>query len=133
LIETCQQFMSRQHPAVAPAPAASTSAAAKVRSTFSDDADMADIIGEFVSGLPKQVESLSSLLQQRNLDELRRAVHQLKGAGGGYGFNQITEMARNAEQTIAANEPLDRIVQQVNDLTDLLQRVEGYTANTANQ
>ena len=89
---------------------------------------MAEIIGEFVAGLPKQVQSLSSLLQQRNVEELRRAVHQLKGAGGGYGFSQITEIARTAEEKIASNEPFEQIAGQVAELTDLLQRVDGYVS-----
>ena len=37
-----------------------------------------------------QVAQIQHLLQEQNLAELRRAVHQLKGAGGGYGFPQIT-------------------------------------------
>ena len=51
----------------------------------------------FVAKLPDRVNLLSKLMQERNLDELKRTVHQLKGAGGGYGFPKITEAAAAAE------------------------------------
>src|SRR5206468_6136048 len=60
-------------------------AAGPVRSTMAADADMKDVLAEFVGRLPTQVNRLAGLLRAADLDELRRAAHQLKGAGGGYG------------------------------------------------
>ena len=57
-----------------------------IQSSFAADLDMKEILGEFVAKLPERVDELGRLLSGGNLDELRRAVHQLKGAGGGYGF-----------------------------------------------
>jgi HPt (histidine-containing phosphotransfer) domain-containing protein len=87
---------------------------------------MADVIKEFVDRLPGQVSKMLQLLESHNLDELRRAVHQMKGAGGGYGFAQITQLAAKAEQTVKDNAPIDRIAEQVDGLIRLIRRVQGY-------
>ncbi|MBC8106545.1 MAG: response regulator [Anaerolineae bacterium] len=124
LIRMCAKFIAGDTESTASP--ATKPALAKVRSSLQDDADMAEIIGDFVARLPKQVELLSSFVKERNLDELRRAVHQLKGAGGGYGFNEITNVARATESGIIADEPFEKIARQVEELTNLLRRVEGF-------
>jgi two-component system, sensor histidine kinase len=124
-------------PAPAPAPPAPkpvqpTSAAAPTGdglvSQFHDDPDMAAVIEEFVTGLPAQVAKLRDLVEGKNLSELRRTVHQLKGAGGGYGFPQITEFALKAENELKASaDDLTATVQsRVDELVDLIRRVSGY-------
>jgi CheY-like chemotaxis protein len=130
LIRMCAKFIAGETGSIAPAKKLDLPVT-KVRSTLADDADMSEIIGEFVATLPKQVERLSSLVQERNLDELRRAVHQLKGAGGGYGFNEITDVARVAESGITANEPFEKVAQQIEELTSLLQRIDGFVGTAA--
>ena len=46
---------------------------------------MREIIDTFVSRLPLRVSELLELHRDQKVDDLRRAVHQIKGAGGGYG------------------------------------------------
>ncbi len=70
------------------------------------------------------------MLDERNLDELRRAVHQMKGAGGGYGFGQITTFAAKAEQAVKDGSPLEKIAGQVEELVQLVRRVQGYDAKS---
>jgi len=65
-------------------------------------------------------------VREADLEELRRVVHQLKGAGGGYGFDAITTHAAGAEQRIQAGAEISEITAQVNALTDLIRRIEGY-------
>jgi HPt (histidine-containing phosphotransfer) domain-containing protein len=96
---------------------------------------MEGAIAMFVSKLPDRVNQLSNFLQERNLDELKRAVHQLKGAGGGYGFPKITEAAAEAERKtkeILALNPgandtdLAPVAAAINDLFDVIRKVDGY-------
>jgi HPt (histidine-containing phosphotransfer) domain-containing protein len=68
------------------------------------------------------------MLDEKNLEELRRAVHQMKGAGGGYGFGQITTYAAKAEQKVKDGAPLEAIAGQVEELVQLVRRVRGYEA-----
>jgi len=97
-----------------------------IRSSSANDPDMAEVLPEFISELPEQVAALIRHLQEQNLGELRSAAHQLKGAGGGYGFAQITELAARAEQRVKDAAPLETIAAEVESLIRLIRRVEGY-------
>ena len=97
-----------------------------IRSTMLDDPDMREIIEQFVESLPQQVERMMELLRAQDLIQLRRAVHQLKGAGGGYGFDQITELAAVAEKRIQSNEPLEQVGAAVQELAGTIRSVEGF-------
>jgi signal transduction histidine kinase/HPt (histidine-containing phosphotransfer) domain-containing protein/ActR/RegA family two-component response regulator len=101
---------------------------APVRSEYADDPAMTGLVTEFVSDLPKRVRELEALLAQRNVADLRRAVHQLKGAGGGYGYPDLTRLAAGAEKQIDTGAALDAVAADVNDLIALIRRVEGYPA-----
>jgi signal transduction histidine kinase/CheY-like chemotaxis protein/HPt (histidine-containing phosphotransfer) domain-containing protein len=106
--------------------AAEPSRSDMLRSTFVNDPDMREVLGEFVSQLPAHVARMESLLAAQSMDELRRAVHQLKGAGGGYGFAPITQFAAAAEQRIKGGDPLDQVAREVNALVALIRQIEGY-------
>ncbi len=95
-------------------------------SAYANDPKFRKLLDKFVSRLPDRVSTISSLLQERNLSELERAVHQLKGAGHGYGFSVLTESAARAEQEIRANSDLDAIRAEVDSLVALMRSVEGY-------
>jgi CheY-like chemotaxis protein/HPt (histidine-containing phosphotransfer) domain-containing protein len=99
---------------------------AKLRSTFAGDPDMQELLQEFVSRLPQRVERMMELLRDQEIEQLRQVVHQLKGAGGGYGFGEITHRAADVEKTIKAGAGLDAVTAQIESLVRLLQRVEGY-------
>jgi signal transduction histidine kinase/DNA-binding response OmpR family regulator len=122
--------------ASAPVVAAATEAAApaaapagdSIASDYANDPDMREVIDEFVARLPLQVAGIKRMLDEKNLEELRRAVHQMKGAGGGYGFGQITTYAAKAEQKVKDGAPLEAIAGQVEELVQLVRRVRGYEA-----
>jgi HPt (histidine-containing phosphotransfer) domain-containing protein len=95
-------------------------------STLRDFPGMKKIVDEFVEGLPDEVSKLLELLQSKDLPPLRRLVHQLRGTGGGYGFDPITELAASAEEAIVATENLEQVSARVHALIDVLQRVEGF-------
>jgi len=97
-----------------------------IRSEFAEDADMKQVLNDFVQQLPEQVGRLLGLVRQGDLEELRRAVHQLKGAGGGYGFPTVTQVAAATEDRIKAAESLDVIANQVRELTELIRKIDGY-------
>ena len=101
-------------------------AAEQLRSTFWNDPDMKEVLGEFVGELPKQVARIGDLLREQSLEELRRIVHQLKGAGGGYGFAPITKFAAAAEQRIKSGDPLTAVAGEIDALCRVLRSVEGY-------
>lgn len=74
--------------------------AAPIRSLFAGDADMADLVSAFVAEMPGRVTALEGLWREQALEDLRRAAHQLKGSGGGYGFPVLSAAAAELEQTL---------------------------------
>lgn len=67
---------------------------------FHHDADMRPIVVMFLSEIPGRVETLRTHMQHGDRASFRRVVHQLKGAGGGYGFQPISDAAARLERCL---------------------------------
>lgn len=105
---------------------------APLLSEFEGDADMRELIEMFVGEMPEKVRSLESLWRTRDLEPLRRLAHQLKGAGGGYGFSAVSSAAARLEDRLKAvmgpdetipETTLTGLQTEVSDLINLCQRV----------
>lgn len=73
-----------------------------LRSTFSDDPEMRDLLELFVQELPQRVDALCEALNNKATDDLQYIAHQLKGAGAGYGFGPISDAAAELEEAMDA-------------------------------
>ena len=71
-----------------------------ITSEFADDPDMAILIAEFVASLPGRAHAILDRINQGAIEQARTMAHQLKGAGGGYGFPQVTDAARAVDLAI---------------------------------
>ncbi len=71
-----------------------------LRSEFSDDPDMSELVTEYVGSMPQRLNSILSAYERCHREQLIRIVHQLKGSGGGYGFPQLTAAADKLEQRL---------------------------------
>lgn len=67
-------------------------------SELASDPDVGALLDEFVDGLFLRIAHLRRLLAAGAYEELRRMAHQIKGAGGGYGYPSITEAGRALER-----------------------------------
>ena len=100
----------------------------ELRSDFASDPDMREILELFVQEMPSRVRELRSSWERRELEKVGRLAHQLKGAGGGYGFGVISEAAAKLEKSIASlsGTPtpgvLNDMKSQVDTLVDLCTR-----------
>ena len=86
---------------------------------------------EFVAGLSEQVTALGLLLAAGDVEPLKRAVHQIKGAGGGYGSSP-QRIAGRAEQRLSPPEGVPHpgdVADEIQQLIALIRRVEGYAAD----
>ena len=112
----------------APAPNAGPTKTSEevIRTQFLDKPVVCRVLPEYIAGLPEQMAHIQDCLDQRDLATLRRLVHQLRGSGGAYGFPDITELATAAEMSIDEKGPLDGVCTRVNELVNLVRRVEGY-------
>ena len=107
------------------AAAGASSAGGKVEvihSDFADDPDLPELIDKFAAGLPGQVEQMRADLANGCFQELRRLAHQLKGAGGSYGYPTLTDAAKCLEDAAEAPDTEDAILAMKN-LIDLVQSI----------
>jgi HPt (histidine-containing phosphotransfer) domain-containing protein len=93
-------------------------------STLAAEPDFAELVCLFVEEMPGRVEGLRSALERRDWEELRRLAHQLKGAGGGYGFEPITLSAARLEAVIRCSLPEAIIRQAAEELVQWCNRAE---------
>lgn len=98
-----------------------------IRSEFADDGDMAELVQQFVSELPARASDIAEAIRDARFEQVRRAAHQLKGAGAGYGFPQISEVAGRIERQLiesptVTNETLEQLLGTVKELTSLCER-----------
>ncbi len=75
-----------------------------IQSEFADDPDMTEVIEEFIALLPGTMAAMSEALANNCHEELRRLSHQLKGAGGGYGYPSLTDKALIVEDAAKAGD-----------------------------
>jgi len=99
-----------------------------IRSSLSSDPDMVELIAMFVEELPQRTEGLRELLERRELAQVQRIAHQLKGAAGGYGFADLGHSAALLEGILLdvspapADEELNRVRERVDELIELCRR-----------
>lgn len=66
-----------------------------------DDADLRDLVTEFVAALPARIDELQQALAALDWQQLALLAHRLKGASGSYGYPDVTVTAGLMEE--AAN------------------------------
>ena len=98
-----------------------------IESDFEGDPQMRELIEFFVSEMPAKASRLSALFECQQIEDLERLAHQLKGAAGGYGFGVISEAAADLVVSIRAEEELERLRSQVEQLIDLCRRTRSAT------
>ncbi len=99
-----------------------TDAKAPIRSAFSDDPDMADIVKQFVAGLADRVKDMKDALDHNDYQTLNRCAHQMKGAGGSYGYPPLSEQAEKLQQS-ADKQDAEGARLRLNELDNLCKRI----------
>ena len=72
--------------------------------------------------------TLSAAYRQDH-DELRRVVHQMKGAAGSYGFPQLSHAAAELESSLVEDIAEEQIRRELEDLVDLCLRARSGTCD----
>jgi HPt (histidine-containing phosphotransfer) domain-containing protein len=103
-------------------------APAPIRSLYAEDSEFRDLLGMFVDELPERVAKIRATLADGDRQMLLVLTHQLKGAGGGYGFAPITQASRALEAVMeqgaqAGDDEATALRQAVDDLAAICQRV----------
>ncbi|MFQ5964700.1 MAG: PAS domain S-box protein [Candidatus Scalinduaceae bacterium] len=75
-----------------------------IYSEYTDDLDLVELIDEFAAGLGDDIKAMRLALEHGDYDGLRRLSHQMKGAGGSYGYPMLTEAATILEGAAKAKD-----------------------------
>jgi HPt (histidine-containing phosphotransfer) domain-containing protein len=74
---------------------------------LAEDPDLRDVVEEFVHSLPDRAQQFRQALGVGDLERIRTLGHQLKGAGGSYGYPALSLVGatlESASRTGAADE-----------------------------
>ncbi len=87
------------------------------------DADLEDIVPVFLATKEKDIKKMHDALLAGDYETIRLTGHSMKGSGGGYGFDTISEIGRRIEQASLAQNNND-IEDSIKELDSYLKRVE---------
>ena len=87
------------------------------------DEEIEDLIPGFLDNRRKDVNALQEALSNGDYETIRTLGHSMKGAGGGYGFDAITDIGSSLENA-AKQKNTEEIRKRINELEDYLERVE---------
>ncbi len=102
------------------APAAGSSE--PLRSAFADDPEMAELIADFLQEIPGRLEAIEEAIGQGDHERVAAIAHQLKGAGGGYGFPPISDAAAALERAARAEADHERVRANASALIEVCRR-----------
>jgi PAS domain S-box-containing protein len=81
-----------------------------------------EIVEEFIPRLHEQLAAMQRAVDSRDLPELARLAHWLKGAGGSVGFPAFTQPAKRLEMVLK-DQQCDEIAVAVAELVELSRRI----------
>ena len=87
------------------------------------DPDIAELIPGFLENRRKDIAAMLDAVQRGDFETVRILGHSMKGAGGGYGFDAITELGAALEQAAKQRNAVE-IRNRVHELSCYLDRVE---------
>lgn len=87
------------------------------------DPDLAELVPGFLQNRRDDIARLRTAVAAAEFDRIRLLGHSMKGSGGGYGFDAITELGARIETAALARDGAT-VLTAVAELEDYLRRVE---------
>lgn len=87
-----------------------------ITSTLGNDPEIVKLVNSFIMDLPEKVGRIESAFSEQNFTELTRLVRMLKGEGGAYGFQPITDLAMQLEKAVVDVTDAAEIRSKLNEL-----------------
>ena len=94
-----------------------------IYSDLGTDPDLGDLVDMFVDEMPDRIATLTESFQSGDRETLRRTAHQLKGALGSYGFDQLTPFAIDLENAVRQDTTEGQIRESLEVLIDLCKKM----------
>jgi HPt (histidine-containing phosphotransfer) domain-containing protein len=85
--------------------------------------DLEYLIPEYLEGRRNDIESIRQALQKGDFETIRILGHNMKGTGGGYGFDAITVIGGNIQDAAKAAEAdeLERLSDELEEYLDTIE------------
>lgn len=90
---------------------------------ISVDAGLRDLIPGFLNNRRHDIEQLRGAMAIEDFGTIRTLGHRMRGDGGGYGFDMISEIGQALEQA-AQDKNATEIARKITALIDYLDRIE---------
>lgn len=87
------------------------------------DAELAEIIPAYLQHRREELARLPALLQAGSFDEVRVIGHKLRGSGGGYGLDPLTEIGERMENAAKAKDKT-ALAAQAAELAEFIESVQ---------
>lgn len=86
------------------------------------DSEIEDLVPGYLENRRKDIITIRTALENRDFETIKVIGHSMKGSGGGYGFDKITDIGKSIE--LAAKESNhEDIVKFLDELLDYLERI----------
>jgi HPt (histidine-containing phosphotransfer) domain-containing protein len=87
------------------------------------DPDLEELIPGYLQNREKDIQSMTEALGKNDCETIRILGHSMKGSGGGYGFDDITEIGRLLEGA-AKEGNIERIRAIIEELAAYLKQIK---------
>jgi HPt (histidine-containing phosphotransfer) domain-containing protein len=94
-----------------------------IRSSLAGDPLLGDMVRQFVADMPARIAWIERQLEAGDWEALKRAAHQMKGAAGSYGFEELTPFAWSLELLITRGATQPEIVAATGELVANCRRI----------
>ncbi len=89
------------------------------------DSELEELVPDFFANRHKDIQKIVRALETNDFEAIRGIGHTLKGIGGGYGFDEITDIGREIEAS-AGEQNGDYVLYWINELYRYLTEVQIY-------
>lgn len=87
------------------------------------DSDLEFLIPQFLENREEDMKNLEVLLEKSEFDQIRIIGHSMKGSGGGYGFDYLTQIGSQIEKNAELKNE-DEIKKLIDELKNYLENIE---------
>ncbi len=95
-----------------------------IYSAYRDEEDFQELLEDFLSAARTRQAVLRESFDNGAIDTIRTQAHQIKGAGGGYGFEGLSELAAQLEEVCKNQAALpEDIAPLLDGVIDYLSRI----------
>ena len=87
------------------------------------DKDLEELIPGYLKHRNEDIADIKMYLLSNDFELIKKIAHKMKGTGTSYGFDKITEIAKNVELACAKKES-GKITGLVSDLDNLIKNID---------